>query len=115
MDLANQYSAAAEIVPLSKVTDIITELVAGKLDGAYIETMVAESYAKNYPDLCIVLEVPYDAEGSVVGVRKGNEELLKGVNEAIEKALSDGSMAKFVDEANALANGNVYEGLLENK
>ena len=114
MDLAEQYSANAEIVPLSKVTDIITELVAGKLDGAYVETMVAESYAKNYSDLCIVLEVPYDAEGSVVGVRKGNEELLKGVNEAIAEVLSTGKMGDFVAEANELANGEIIEGLLEN-
>ncbi len=60
MDLANEYSADADIVALVKVTDIIAELLGGKLDGAYIETAVAENYAKSYPDLAIVLEVPYD-------------------------------------------------------
>jgi len=113
MDLAAENSPDAEIIPLTKVTDIIAQLLAGKLDGAYIETMVAESYAKQYPDLCIVLEVPYDQEGSVVGVYKGNEALLKGVNEAIDKALADGTMADFVAEANELANGSIFEGLLE--
>ena len=71
--------------------DIIAELVTGKLDGAFIETMVAESYATQYPELCLVLEVPYDAEGSVVGVTKGNAALLEGVNRAIAAAKEDGS------------------------
>jgi len=113
MDLANEYSADTEIVALPKVTDIIAELISGKLDGAYIETVVAESYKVNYPELEIVCEVPYDVEGSAIGVIKDNEALLKGVNEAIAAALADGSMDKFVAEANEQATGNIYEGLLE--
>ena len=115
VDLANEFSADADIVELVKVTDIIAEILDGKLDGGYIETAVAKTYAVNYPDLCVVLDVPYDAEGSVVGVNKGNEALLKAVNEAIAQALSDGSMDKFVAEANDLAAGDIYEGLLESE
>lgn len=110
--LANENSPEADIVELTKVTDIIAELLAGTLDGAYIETAVAESYAKNYPELCVVLPVPYDAEGSVVGVSKGNTELLAGVNEAIAAALADGSMDQFVAEANEAASGEIIEGLV---
>ena len=114
LDLAYEFSADTDIVSLPKVTDIIAELMSGKLDGAYIEEAVAESYKVNYPELVIVCEVPYDAaEGSAIGVVKGNEALLKGVNEAIAAALADGSMDKFVAEANELAAGNIHEGLLE--
>ena len=113
MDLANENSPEADIVSLTKVTDIIAELIAGTLDGAYIETAVAETYAINYPDLAIVLDVPYDAEGSAVGVSKDNTALLEGVNAAIAAALADGSMDKFVAEANEQAAGNIHEGLLE--
>ena len=115
MDLANENSPDADIVSLTKVTDIIAELIAGTLDGAYIETAVAETYAKNYPDLCVVLPVPYDAEGSAVGVSKGNTALLEAVNKAIGSALSSGEMDKFVAEANELASGNILEGLLEDQ
>ena len=111
-DLARENTPDADIIEMAKVTDIIAELITGKMDGAFIETMVAESYEKNYPELCVVLDVPYDAEGSVVGVYKGNEALLKGVNEAIAAALADGSMSDFVAEANELASGNIHEGLL---
>ena len=47
LDLANTNSPDADIISLPKVTDIIAELLAGKLDAAYIETVVAESYQKN--------------------------------------------------------------------
>lgn len=114
VDLAEKFSPDADIVKLVKVTDIIAELITGKLDGAYIETAVAENYAKNYPDLAIVLDVPYeDSEGSAVGVQKDNPELLAAVNAAVEQALADGSMAKFIAEANELSTGDIYEGLIE--
>ena len=111
-DLAKEHTPDADIVELSKVTDIIAEVIGGKLDGAFIETVVAETYAKNYPDLCVVLPVPYDAEGSVVGVKNGNAALLAAVNLAIEAALEDGSMSQFVADANAASSGNTFEGLL---
>lgn len=114
VDLAKENSPDADIVELTKVTDIIAELITGKLDGAYIETAVAVSYAQNYPELCVLLDVPYDVEGSAIGVVKGNDALLAGVNEAIAAALADGSMDSFVATANELASGNVYEGLLDN-
>ena len=113
VNLAKENSPEADIVELSKVTDIVAELLAGHLDGAYIETAVAESYAKNYPELVVLLEVPYEQAGSAVGVSKGNEALLAGVNEAIAAALADGSMDTFVAEANELAGGDIIEGLLD--
>ncbi len=111
-DLAKENTPDADIVELSKVTDIIQEVLAGKLDGAFIETVVAETYAKNYPDLVVAYEVPYDQEGSVVGVNKDNAALLAAVNLAIAEALSDGSMSQFVADANEAASGNTFEGLL---
>lgn len=112
MDLATTNSPDADIVALPKVTDIISELLTGKMDAAYIETDVAVSYQKNYPDLAIVLDVPYETEGSAIGVCKGNESLMKGVNEAIAKVMSDGTMEQFIADANEQASGEKYEGLL---
>lgn len=115
-DLAQKYSPNADIVALQKVTDIIAELISGKVDGAYIETAVAETYAKSYPDLLVKFDVPYDAKGSAIGVSKGNAALLAGVNMAVQAALDDGSMDKFVAEANEAASSTkIYEGLVEKK
>lgn len=113
MDLANANTPNADIVALPKVTDLISELIGGKMDAAFIETAVAESYKTNYPELTLVLGVPYDVAGSAVGIKKGNEALKNAVNEAIAAAIKDGSMDKFVAEANELASGNTYEGLLD--
>ena len=115
MDLANENTPDADIVPLVKVTDIIAELLGDKLDGAFIETAVAVNYAQSYPELAIVLDVPYDVEGSAVGVCKGNEALLAGVNMAIAAAIADGSMDAFVAEANEQSTGEIIEGLLEDQ
>ena len=111
--LMQENSPDASQIQLAKVTDIVAELINGKLDGAYIETAVAESYAKNYPELYVALDVPYDVKGSAVGVVKENPALLAAVNLAVKAALDDGSMDKFVAEANELASGEVYEGLLD--
>ena len=111
--LAKENSPDADIIELAKVTDIIAELLTGKMDGAYIETMVAEAYAKNYPDLCVVLDVPYDAEGSVVGINKGNTALLEGVNTAIEACQSSGEFDGYVVKAIDQAQGDIIEGLIE--
>lgn len=106
MSLAEEHTPDANIVSLSKVTDIVAELVAGKIDAAYIETLPAMSYQVNYPELCLALEVPYDVAGSSVGVSKGNAALLEGVNRAIAAVQEDGSMDKFVEEATTLAAGS---------
>ena len=112
-DLAKRNSPDADIIEMAKVTDIIAELLAGKMDGAYIETMVAESYAKNYPELDIVLDVPYEAVGSVIGVNKGNAALLEAVNAAIKECKDSGEFDNYVFEANELASGDIVEGLIE--
>jgi polar amino acid transport system substrate-binding protein len=110
--LAEEFSPNADILQLTKATDIIAELIAGKIDGAYIETAVAESYKKNYPQIELALSVPFDAEGNVVLIAKGNDAMVEAVNRAIDAAIADGSMGKFVEEAGILASGEIIEGLL---
>ena len=113
MELAEQFSPNADIVSLVKATDIIAEVMSGKLTGAYVEWDVAVAYQANYPDLVLVCEVPYDAEGNVIGVAKGNELLMQYVNEALHKCVDEGDFAKFVAEALDLAAGENYQGILD--
>ncbi len=107
-DLAKQYTPDANVLEMAKVTDIIADMLAGKMDGAFIETAVAETYAKNYPDLQVIYDVPYDKEGSVIGVNKDNAVLLAAVNLIIEEAVSDGVVDQYVAEANELASGEHF-------
>ncbi len=112
-ELAAQYSPDAQLINLIKATDIIAELMSGKIDGAYVEWDVAVAYQANYPDLEIVCEVPYEAEGNVIGVNKGNADLLKYVNEALNKCVDDGDFAQFVATALEQAAGDNYQGMLD--
>ncbi len=107
-DLAKENTPDANIVEMAKVTDIVADMLAGKMDGAFIETAVAETYAKNYPDLQVIYDVPYDQEGSVVGVNKDNDALLAAVNLIIEEAKADGTIDQYVAEANELASGEHF-------
>lgn len=111
-ELAVQYSPDADIIYLTKVTDIVSEVLNGKLDGAYVETAVAESYAKNYPALKVVLDVPFDAEGNVVITKKGNSQLMAKVNEAIAQVIASGKMGEFIEQAGIDASGDIIEGML---
>ena len=113
--LAEENTPDANIVGLTKVTDIVMELINGTLDGAFIEKDVALQYAKNYPDLCVLWDVEFDSEGSAIALNKGNEGLLDAVNGVIAQALEDGSMGEYIEEAQALASDeeNTYEGMLD--
>ncbi|MNW17014.1 Bacterial extracellular solute-binding protein, family 3 [compost metagenome] len=42
-------------------------------------------------------------EGYVVGVKKGNKEMLDQVNTTLDRLIADGSIDKFVAEASTLA------------
>ena len=112
-DLAEANTPDADNIGLTKVPDIIAEVISGKLDGAFMETIVAKAYQAQYEDLVIVCDVPYEQEGSAIGVNKDNEVLLAALNLIIYEAIDDGSLQKFVDEAGILAVGDKYEGLLD--
>lgn len=111
--LMAQNTPDANCIEMVKVTDIIAELLSGKAQAAFIESVVAESYQKNYPELVIVCDVPHDSEGSAAGIKKGNTALVDAVNAAIEKCISSGEFDKFVQEAKTLAEGEIFEGLIE--
>ena len=85
-----------------------------------MEWDVAIAYQANYPDLTIVCEAPYDAEGNVIGVDKGNADLLKYVNEALHKCIDDGTFTSYVVKALELAAGDTAnyvegEGIVPNE
>ena len=62
-------------------------------------------------------DVPYEAEGSAVALKKGNDALLAAVNGVIAEVKEDGTMDQLVAEANELASDsdNVFEGMLEDE
>ncbi|OON86498.1 hypothetical protein BXO88_06955 [Oribacterium sp. C9] len=114
MGLAEKNTPNANIIGLAKVTDIVSEMVSGKLEGAFIEKAVAEQYIKNYPELQIAWDVEYDTEGSAIALKKGSD-LAPAVNKVISEVLADGTMDEYIATAQELASDseNVFEGQLD--
>ncbi|MCM3702701.1 transporter substrate-binding domain-containing protein [Paenibacillus macerans] len=94
----------AKLTSLAKINDIIMQLNTNRVDAAILEGPVAESFVKNVKGLVITDAKPENEdEGYVIGVKKGNQELLDQVNSTLDRLIGDGSIDKFVTEASALA------------
>lgn len=102
-DIAKEI-AGAKITSLAKISDIIMQLTSGRVDVAIIEGPVAASFVKNVEGIVITDAKPVtEDEGYVIGIKKGNKELLDQVNTTLDRLIKDGSIDKFVTEASALA------------
>lgn len=94
----------ANLVSLPKLPDEIMSLTTGKVDGVVVEVAVAEGFIAQNPGLMIAdIEVPYDATGSCIAVKKGNTELLEQINKTITEVKENGKMDEFIKEAGAQA------------
>lgn len=106
-DLVNENIEAGNVVSLGKVTDLVMQLQSKMIDVIVIEVPVADSYAKNNPDIVAVEEVDFKdfgiEGGSVVVSEKGQEELIAAVNEVIAKFQGEGKFDQWYAEAVELA------------
>ena len=98
----------SNIVPLVKLPNIILELKAGNIDAAVVEKPVAQGYVKQYPDLTLSdATVIDDVGGSAIAIKKGNQDLVDQVNSTIKRLQDEGTIDKFVVEANEIVSGMV--------
>lgn len=89
---------------LPHVPDAILELTQGRVSGVIAEDVVAQQYLMMNPDLT-VLDITFktDKKESAVVVNKGDDDLLKVINEVIAEEEANGDIDKFLDESNELA------------
>ena len=89
-DLCYQYEE------FKKVTECILELVNGKCDVVVIDSATAKDFVGDNEGLVIVEDPSaFESEEYAIAVKKGNTELLKTINEAIDKMLADGTISEF--------------------
>ena len=96
----------ANLVSLSLVTDLVNELVYGKVDAVVLDGAVAQEYAKTNPDLAIAPASSElgEAQPYCIAVAKGDPKgLLPAINEAIAKMQSENKLADFITAANELS------------
>ncbi|WP_373898443.1 transporter substrate-binding domain-containing protein [Haloimpatiens sp. FM7315] len=103
-EIAKNQFKDSETVALGKISDLIIALNSNRIDAAIIELPVATSYVKANKDLCISdIKVVNEESGSAVAIKKGNSDLVKIVNETLEKLKKDKLIDKFITEATKLS------------
>ena len=97
-----------KVVKLKKFPELIMELKTGKIDGVCTNTMVASAYVSAHPDLlCQDIGIVWDNTGFAGAIQKGdNGEFMAFLNDTIAKLQEDGSIDRFVAEAQQLANAS---------
>lgn len=97
-----------KVVKLKKFPELIMELKTGKIDGVCTNTMVASAYVSAHPDLlCQDIGIVWDNTGFAGAIQKGdNGEFMAFLNDTIAKLQEDGSIDRFVAEAQELANAS---------
>ncbi|MCT4633914.1 MAG: transporter substrate-binding domain-containing protein [Firmicutes bacterium] len=102
-EIFNSQFTNSEAIGLNKLTDLIMSLKSGKIEGVIIAETVANSYVKVNTDLQFT-GVDFGSEGGVaIAFEKGNEDLVKAVDEILTVLIEDGSIDNFVVEAMKLA------------
>ena len=84
---------------LTSVPDAVLELKHGKLNGIVLEGIVARQYLIFNPDLVLADVAFSDAKKlSAVALQKGNDDLVKLINDVIDENTKNGNFEKWVDE-----------------
>ena len=106
VEKAEQNLIGCNVVSLPLVTDLVNELVNGKIDAILLDGSVAVSYDKQYEQLTIAEEASKvfpEPNGIAVAVAKGDPKgLLDGINEAIEQLKAEGKIDEFKAAVDAI-------------
>lgn len=113
VDKVKDNFTGAECVSLALVTDLVNELVNGKVDAVLLDHSVAMKYAEVEDGLVIADassffgDIPLEV---AVAVAKGDPKgLLPKINEAIAKMIEEGKIEEFVEIANGIVDTGDYD------
>ena len=103
-DIVKNDLTGANLVSLQLATDMVNQLVNGKVDAIVLDGAVAQQVVATNDELVIADVALGEALPYRVAVAKGDPKgLLPQINETIAKLLADGSIDKFFEEADALS------------
>lgn len=101
--IAQEQIKDADLISLGKIPDLVMELKNKKIDALVVELPVANGYVKNNNDLTLSeVSVKEDTGGSAIAVKKGNSDFVKLIDKSLDRLMKDGSIDKFVQEANEM-------------
>ena len=95
--MAEEYGA--ELVSVDAVAQTVDLLLAGRADATLNVETAFSDYLKKNPDADVkVVALTEEASSSLVPVKKGNEELLKAINEAIDELRASGELKELSEK-----------------
>ena len=99
-----QKVEGAAAIGLSSVPDAVLQLKNGKLDGIVLEGVVSKQYLVYNDDLALA-DVQFEGakKVSAVALQKGNDDVVKIINEVIKQDTESGQFDKWVDEYSKIA------------
>lgn len=104
-DMARNLVPGAAFVIDESIPILITSLRQQKLDAVILEKPVADAYAFKNKDL---LNIECDTDrlplGSAIAVKKGDTDLLKRINQILEKLIQENKITESIQAAKLLAN-----------
>jgi polar amino acid transport system substrate-binding protein len=83
------------VEPRNKVSELVQEIKAGRLDAAIVEDTVAKGYIANNPDLEFVTIESDEASGSAIAFPKGSP-LLEEFDQALTEMKENGELDALV-------------------
>lgn len=92
--ITDNYKSAT-ITRQKKVLAAIQDLETNKVDCVVLDELPAKEMLKEYDDLKIVSDPLFEDNYGMV-VKKGNEELLNSVNQALEKLKNEGKIDEYI-------------------
>lgn len=99
-----QEIEGAQLTSLTKMTEIVMQLQSNRVDVAIVEKPVAETFVKNVKGLVITDAQPVvEDDGYVIGVKKGNKEVLDQVNATLKRLNADGKIEEYAAAASELS------------
>ncbi len=102
-DIVKNDLTGANLVSLQLVTDLVNQLVNGKVDAIVLDGAVALQYAESNDDLVVADVDLGEAYPYRVAVAKGDPKgLLPGINAAIADMLAKDKVTEFIATADSL-------------
>ena len=79
-------------------------VVTGKVDALAVDSNNGQALVSNYPEVAMAnFQFDYGEEGNVIGIQKGQTELVEAINEIIAEVNEAGYYQQWKEEAVELA------------
>lgn len=99
-----QLPGDVQMQTVTQVTDGVMMLTTGKVDAVAVSGDNGESLVKTYPEVAMAeFKFEYKSDGNVIGVKKGEDELLAAINEILADVNANGLYEVWKEDAKALA------------